>query len=816
MKIIKFLLSLAALLALLHFMNYPAQIGKDSIPPVGHFFNPFEGFWQNAEPVAAFAQRGQAGLEKREVPAMKGKVKILFDERMVPHIFAENMEDAVFAQGYVVARSRLWQMDMVSRLSAGRLAEVMGEGLLDVDKLQRRKGTLYGAQKTHESWKKSSETYRLLQAYSDGVNAWVQNLPKGKYPIEFKLMDYAPEQWSPMKVALVKKYMDLTLCSAETDLEATNARQVFGPEMFAKLYPEWNPKQEPIIPKGTKWDFPPLPPTSPDGETPEAMSLIRHRPYEKPAKFIGSNNWALSGSKTASGNPILCNDPHLRLSLPSIWFEVQIHTPEANAYGVCVPGMPGVLIGFNEQVAWGETNVGHDVADWYSIDWTGPERLAYRVDGKEKKVQLVEEKYFMKNKTAPITDTVRWTEWGPVVYEGGEPKSDLAMRWIGHDAPNPNDFQTFLDLVSARGYEDYRKAMEHYEFPAQNFVFAAKNGDIAITVSGKFPMKKKQEGRFVKDGSLSANGWHGFIPKSQVPQVKNPARGFVASANQHSTDPAYPYYYNPGRGFDDYRGRYLVGQLGGMKKITVEDMKKLQNSTYSLLAEEALTQLLTTLKINDLSEKERDIVNRMAVWDFRFEADKVEPVIFDVWWDNFYEMTFDEVMAWSDSISMLKPDNWRLVEFLEKTPTDSIFDIQASPKTEVAADIAHASLKKTLADLADELVNPAFNWSKHKGTSIMHLARIKAFSKMDINMGGTGTALNAVKSHHGPSWRMIVELGDEVKAWGVFPGGQSGNPGSPYYTSGLDKWRTGEYNELFFMKNEADETQPISFSIQIN
>lgn len=808
MKIFKFLLSLALTVGLIFVMGKPLDMEGTSIPPIGSFFSPFSGFWQNAESNPGFKS------EQLEFPEMKGEVKIMFDERLVPHIFADNLEDAIFAQGYVTAKYRLWQMDMLSRASSGRLSEIMGENLLETDKLMRRKGMLYGAKKAEESWRQSPETYPLLEAYTRGVNAWISNLPEAKNPLEFKLLNYQPENWSVLKMALIKKYMDLTLCSAETDLESSNALQVFGPELFQKLYPEWNPKQAAVIP-GNDWDFPPMPIEKPQ-MVEEAIGLIDHDVFEKQPEFIGSNNWAVSGSKTASGNPILCNDPHLRLSLPSIWFELQIHTPETNVYGVSIPGMPGVIIGFNEHTAWGVTNVGQDVTDWYRIAWTDDTRTTYQLDGGLKQAKLITEKYFVKGSEDPVLDTVRWTVWGPIVYEGKDnPRHDLAMRWIAHDAPNPNDFQCFLGLDRGKTYEDYRQALRHYEFPGQNFAFASKTGDIAMTVNGRFPMKKDQQGRFVQDGSLSANAWSGYIPKEQVPHMKNPDRGFVASANQHSTEPSYPYYFNS-RGFDDYRGRYLVDQLGKMQKISAEDMQRLQNSNYSILAEEGLTGLLSLIDLNSLSEREKDVVNKLAVWNFEFDADKVEPAIFENWWSNFYEMTFDEVYAWRDSIPILMPDNWRLVDFLETAGEDEIFDDENTPEIETAKQIAHASLKQTCDEMADQLVDSNFDWASHKSTSIMHLARIPAFSEMNLDVGGNKQALNALSKFHGPSWRMIVELGEDVKGWGIFPGGQSGNPGSHFYSSGIEKWSKGEYNSLFFMKNENDESQPTLFSIEIN
>ncbi len=815
MKIAKFLVALLLTTGAVYMLNKPISLKGDSgkkdtnIPPLGPFFSPFTGFWQNAEPVNGFE------TQKIEVAEMKGKVKIRIDERLVPHVFAENMEDLCFAQGYIVAKNRLWQMDMISRLSGGRLAEVLGRDLLSNDQLQRRRGMVTGAENAVKAWQKNPESYRLIEAYVAGVNAYINQLKPKDYPLEFKLLNYQPEQWSVLKTALVKKYMDMTLCFGEDDLEATNALQLFGEEMFKKLYPEYNPKQSPVIPSGTKWAFEPAP-VKETTEVQEAVGLIRHKVYEKERELVGSNNWAVSGSKTKSGNPILCNDPHLQLSLPSIWFEVQLQAPQMNAYGVCVPGIPGILIGFNDYIAWGETNVGHDVLDWYKINWTDEAKTSYQFDGSVKTVEMVVNAFKVKGEEEPVLDTVKWTAWGPVVYESDEkPWNDLAMHWIGHMEPNPQDINTFLGLNMGRGYDDYDRALHHYDYPAQNFVYASKNGDVAITVNGKFPFKAKEQGRFVQNGNSPPQAWEGWIPRPHVPRIKNPARGFVASANQHSTDPTYPYYYNSTH-FDHFRGRYLAGQLTDMDSVTVEDMMKLQNSNFSIQASEGLAALFPLVDTARLSGNQLEVLKRMQAWDFNFDKDKTEPVIFVKWWSRFYEMTFDEVLVWRDSLPMLMPEHWRLIELAADAPGDLIFDLKNTPERETAANIATNSFMATVDSLAADLAEPDFNWANEKKTSIYHLARIPAFSRMNLDVGGYRQALNAISETHGPSWRMVVELGDEVKAWGVFPGGQSGNPGSIFYDTGLEKWSKGEYNELFFMKNADDNRQPVLYSLEIN
>jgi penicillin amidase len=821
---IQFLGSLLLTSTLIYTLSIPistSEAAKDDsgkakeklLPPAGPFFNPFEGFWQNAEPVAPSKL-----LEKIESPDIKGKVKVVFDQRMVPHIFAENLEEACFAHGYVVAQNRLWQMDMTARLAGGRLAEILGPDLLGTDKLQRRRGLLAGAKKAVASWESAPESFRLIQAYVDGVNAYIRQLSPRDYPLEFKLLNYKPEEWSILKSALVKKYMDLTLCFGEEDLEATNALAIFGREVFDKLYPQYFPKQTPVIPAGTAWAFEKdVPGIAPSPVPQEAVGLISHKLHPKERILVGSNNWAVSGDRTRSGNPILCNDPHLRLSLPAIWFEAQLQAPGINAYGVSVPGIPGILIGFNDKMAWGVTNVGHDLLDWYRVKWTDDRKQSYDCDGGSKNAELVINAFQVRGQVQPVYDTVKWTVWGPVVYESaGEPRNDLAMRWIGHLAPDPGEINTFLGLNTSQGYEDYAASLRSYSFPAQNFVMASGAGDIAMTVNGKLPVKAEEEGRFVHQGEKSNGFWQQWIPREHLPQVKNPLSGFVSSANQHSTDPSYPYYYL-GPHFDQFRGRYLNQQLASLRDVTAEDMMNLQQSNFSLHAAEGLPVMLRLTDTTQLSAVQKGIWRQLNAWDFRFQPELAAPALFVAWWEAFYESTFDEIMGLPDSIPMLLPDKWRLTDLADHSPQDPVFDLAGTQEIETAQDMATRSFQRTVDSLSEKLSSPGFNWASQKRTSIMHLTSIPAFSRINLPVGGYKEALNAISESHGPSWRMVVEIGKaDVKAWGVYPGGSSGNPGSPFYDPGVETWMSGDYYELFFMKDPDDQRQAKRYTLQIN
>jgi len=820
MRTIKFILTFSITSLLLWQLTHPIHLGDKTIPPPGNFLNPFSGFWANAERSKGFKEKDM------DLPGLKGKVEVVYDDLLVPHIFAENMEDAARVQGFVTAQHRLWQMDITSRKASGRLSEVLGERTLRLDRLARRKGMVLAAENDLIGWNKSPETVVLLHAYTEGVNAWIEQLSPADWPLEFKLLNYKPESWTPLKVALVSEAMAETLCSWEDDLESTNTLAQLGPESFHYLFPEWNPKQQPIIPDTGQWkDLHPLVP--PPFLTEPAPSLGFLEPEKNEERYlndgpiVGSNNWALSGSKTKSGKPILCNDPHLNLTLPSIWFQVQIHTPDANTYGVSLPGVPGVIIGFNEDIAWGVTNVSQDVSDWYKIHWANADRSKYTIDGEQKSVRFRYEEIGVKDKPT-FLDTVRYTVFGPVSFdfEPENPLRDFALRWIAHDVPLQSTFDVFLGLNRGKNYEAYKNALPGFDSPAQNFIFASRTGDIAIQPQGKFPIRGQQQGRFLQEGDTWANAWHRYIPSDQIPSMKNPSRGFVFSANQNTTPPSYPYYYLGN--FDDWRSRRIYNRLEAMTGATVDSMKSMQLDNFSQRTADALPTMLRLLDRSQLDDAGKQMAVDLSNWDFRYESNLLAPTLFESWFDSCYTATWDEITALekggksalrtddlaaskNQKIELLYPDAWRFIDLMQTDSASIFFDHPATSFRETANDIVLESFKLMEAYFNQHPENRV-SLGESKGFALKHLGQIDAFSRLDLKMGGHRTAPNAISKSNGPSWRMIVELGDEVHALGVYPGGQSGNPGSRFYDNMVDTWASGNYYDLLFLKSANSDS----------
>jgi penicillin amidase len=781
--------------ALFWFFNTPISTGSAQLPPLGPFFNPYSGFWKNAEPVNVLPNGAQS------LPGLKGKVEVVFDDLMIPHIFAEHPEDAFRVQGYIIARHRLWQMDITARQTAGRLSEVFGARTLEIDRLVRRRGLPYAAELDWKVWQQADTTRKMIEAYTEGVNAWIEQMRPADYPIEYKLLHYKPERWTPVKTALIIENMIDALNDRDNDMASTIALSVFGRDTFDYLYPLRFEKNVPVVPDTGQWR------TQSSRYEPDKSGPIRSltesvAPAERalPGSFQhlnGSNNWVLAGSRTKSGAPILCNDMHLPLRLPHVWYQLQIHTPHQNIYGVIVPGVPGIVVGFNESIAWGFTNVSQDVADWYRIDWVDAQRTRYRLDGKEQVARFRIETISVKG-SKDIVDTVRYTVWGPVVYDDpGHPLFNYAYRYSTHDEPGEKDLERFFKISEAKSYSDYRTAIPGLGSLSQNVAFASRDGDIAITVQGLFPVRRYEQGRFLQDGSQSENACSGYIPMEELPTLKNPSRGFIFSANQVSTDPGFPYFYLGN--FDDYRGRRIFDRLKDIREATVDSMISLQTDSYSKKPADALPVMLRLVQREKLEASQRDLLKKLEQWDYVYARDGVAPSLFEMWFDTTYLRTWDELdILRKRNQKVLFPESWRFTEMLDKDPGSVFFDHPGTKVKETASDIVTASFR-AVAERVATMPLDSLVWKKYKGFAIRHIARLDGFSRLDVATDGVRHAPNATGSDHGPSWKMIVELTQPVRAWGVYPGGQSGNPGSPYFDNMVDAWADGTYYELLLL-----------------
>ncbi|MFZ1527260.1 MAG: penicillin acylase family protein [Ferruginibacter sp.] len=794
MRIFAFLLSAIATVALIVILN-----SKLVLPaPLGKILAPQSGVWQNAE------KENENFSGELHFPNLKGNTSVYLDDRLVPHVFADNETDAMFVQGFLHAKFRLWQMDLQTLSAAGEVSKVVGEVALNHDREFRRLGMVYAAENALREIEADAEMKAVCDAYTAGVNAYINTLTESTLPIEYKLMGYKPTAWSNLRTSLFLKYMSYDLASHERDFEMATAHNYFDSTDFNLLYPVRQDSADPIIPKGTLFPDPAIKTASP----PAVDSLYLHgevtaMEYEKADEANGSNNWAVNGSKTKSGAPILCNDPHLGLNLPSLWYEMQLSTPLYNAYGATFPGAPSVIIGFNDSCAFGFTNGGRDVRDYYEIQFKDESRKEYRFNNEWKQTSFRIEKIEIAGKPA-FYDTVAYTLFGPVMYDksfGGKRKTsnkNYAVRWKAHDASK--ELKIFYYLNRAKNYNDYVDACTNLHTPGQNVVFACKNGDIALRTQGEWPAKWRGQGDFPMPGTDSSYMWQGMIPQNEVPYQYNPERGFVSSANQRPVAPDYPYYL--GREYPSARGVIINRLLGGMLQVTPQDMMALQTNNYNVFAEMALPLLLRNIKVDLLSGEEQKYFAMLRNWDLKNDPSSTGATVFSICWAKLRESIFTDEFAKAPEGAM-KPFESTLMEALLRDSAYKFIDDIATTEKETLPDVVTKAFKAASVDIKKAEAEKKLEWAKYKDTRVEHLTKVMTpFSRLHLPIGGGEHVINAAKPNHGPSWRMVVSLTQKTEAYGIYPGGQSGNPGSRFYDNAIDKWAKGEYYSLWMMTKE--------------
>jgi penicillin amidase len=479
---------------------------------------------------------------------------------------------------------------------------------------------------------------------------------------------------------------------------------------------------------------------------------------------------------------------------------MQISTPSFNAYGVSFPGAPSIIIGFNDSVAWAVTNAGRDVKDYYQIQFRDTSMQEYMYNGEWLKSTFRNEVIKVKG-GGQLTERIAITVFGPVMYDQKYPNilkdgNYYALRWKAHDPSN--ELLTFNRLNRAKNYVDYINAISTFQTPGQNFAFASKTGDISIKQQGQFPAKWRRQGDFVMPGVDSSYAWQGFIPARENPKIFNPARGFVGSANQLATDTTYPYYLG---GIPEiFRGIIINRKLNEMTSITVADMQKLQTNNYNVFAEIARPVMLKYLDESKLNESERQFLDIFKTWNLTSDITEKGPTMFTIWWFSLQEKVYGDEFAQTE-LPVRWPDESTLIEGLIKDSTYKFVDDINTTAIETINEVVLISFREACKKVLEER---HLEWGKYKNTAVRHLLKLDALSRLHLPIGGGANIINATSSTHGPSWRMIIQMSDEIEAYGVYPGGQSGNAGSKYYDQFVDHWVDGKYYRIsFWSKAEA-------------
>jgi penicillin amidase len=664
-----------------------------------------------------------------------------------------------------------------------------------------------------------------MQAYADGVNAWIAQMRPRDLPLEYRLLKARPIKWEPIHSFYFLARMSLTLGLNDVTLRRLRAQSIAGKQAADALFPVNSPIQEPIQPNGQRaprYDFTELPPPgAPDSAAAVALHareqlLVALAPplKEEPSDAVGSNNWAVAPSRSSTGHALLAGDPHLDLTLPSVWYEMHIVVAgKIDAAGVGFPGMPGVVIGFNRDLAWTFTNTGSDVNDFYAErvdDQSNPSR--YQVDGKWRSLEKRIETYRGQGGQVLATDTLFFTHRGPMRRLRGQ---WLSMRWTAYEPSHEPD--NFLSLSHTRSVNEWLYAMRDYVAPTQNGLVADKRGNIAIRSSGAYPIRPGDgRGDVIRDGSLSSSDWVGFLPAEKFPSGVNPPQGFLASANQQPVDPRQNPSYMGSSWYSPWRAMQINSLLRSDSSVTPDDMRRFQTDPGSARADAFVPLFLAAAARQDslgkADVKLRDAAKLLGEWNRRYETNNRRAVIFEAAMRDLAARTWDELTdsagaTVTDAVGRI-PETQILLE-LARYPSNVWWDNRRTPDREDRDAILSASLVAGYDTVVARNGKPdssAWLWSARRKAYVRHLLRIPALAAPRVSLqGGPGT-LNPSSGEgtQGASWRMVVELGPETRAWAVYPGGQSGAPASKRYMDRLSRWATGQLEPVLFPRRPED------------
>ncbi|NNG17223.1 MAG: penicillin acylase family protein [Gemmatimonadales bacterium] len=792
----RFMRLLVSALALVIFVaGLSTRLGP--LPPLGHLLDPVHGVWavaRSAKPVA---------MTRAAIPGLDAEVRVLVDRRGVPHIFATTEADAYRAQGYIVARDRLFQLELQTRATAGRLTEWVDSVALSADRAMRALDLAGYADRHFAELDTRGQEAQALRAFADGVNAWIDRMRARDLPFEYRLLDVRPERWRPANTFYLLQRMNWTLAYGQHGLKRQRVAVHVGGLAADALLSSQSPIQEPIQPNGQdepRFEVAPIPPPIVSNR----VASITDFPSAAPPLDggLGSNNWAVAPERTLRGHAILAGDPHLELTLPSIWYEIHLVVPGImDVYGATIPGAPGIIIGFNRDVAWSFTNTEADVMDFYReiVDDSSQPRST-QLDGEWVPVRERVEEYHDPRGQLIAADTFLTSHRGPLRLIDGD---WLSLRWTAFEPSHT--MGAMVEAARAKSAPEWLEAMERFDVPPQNTLVADRAGTIAIRSTGRFPLRPGNQGGRIVDGSASRNDWMGSWPVERMPFAVNPAQGYLASANQQPIDPAVDSTYLGADWRQPWRALRINQLLRRGMAWTPDAIAELQTDAGSARADHFVPVFLAAvdrLKQNNAVDPElRNAGRRLAEWDRRYGLDSERAILFELAMDELTVRTWDELENEAGR-RIYTPSSAALTALLQ----DSVslwWDDQRTAVRETRDSILAQSLRGALQSATERYGDPeegGWRWSRVRTMRIYHLLRIPALSALDVpNEGGTATlSPMSAGGTHGASWRMVVELAPEVRGWTVYPGGQSGNPASAFYDDRIPQWSAGALEPVSF------------------
>jgi penicillin amidase len=770
--------------------------GGGPLPPAGPLLDPWHGAWS----LAASANLPRQAEDS--VRGLEGAVRVVYDDRAVPHIFASTELDAIRALGYVTARDRLFQLDLQARAGGGTLTELLGPAALESDREVRRLGMARAAERLTGALPDTSAERASLAAYAAGINAYIDGMSPRDLPLEYRLLGRRPAHWSPIRTLQVLLRMGYTLTQNQVELERLVAAGAVGDAAAAALFPRHAVIQEPIQPSAGEPRRLPLvvpPPGPPD---PAAAAMAALLPPSSSRPELGSNNWAVAPARTRNGAALLAGDPHLDLTLPSIWYEAHLVVPNAlDEYGVTIPGLPTIVIGFTRDVAWSFTNVEADLMDrWVETVDDSVRPMRYRLDGAWLPLELRAEVYLGPTGDTIAVDTLRFTHRGPLRRVG---RSWISLRWTALEGAS--QWQAFRTAAHARTAREWLDAMRSYESPPQNMLVADRAGTIAIRSTGRFPLRAGGGfGDRLLDGSTRATDWTGNWSVAEYPQAIAPAQGYLASNNQEPQDPRDQPHYLGSDWLTPWRALRINQLLRSDSAVTPETMQRWQTDAASPRADALVPYFLRAAAARPADTLAQRAAALLGAWNRRYTLDNEAAVLLEA------VLRALSASLWDELPSDISPGTAALLALLDD-PQNLWWDIRSTTnRVEQRDDVLSAALADGYTATVrtyGPAASGAWRWSQVHRIDIWHLLHLPALSRHGLAVPGGASTLSPSSitgGSEGSSWRMVVELGPEVRAWGTYPGGQSGNPASARYDDRLAQWTRGALAPLRFPRNAAE------------
>ncbi|MDQ7842550.1 MAG: penicillin acylase family protein [Armatimonadota bacterium] len=728
------------------------------------------------------------------VPGLEEPVEVLRDRWGVPHLVARNAYDLFFAQGFVHAQDRLWQMEFNRRVASGRLSEIFGATTLSTDRFLRTVGLRRAAE---AEWPIQDEEARAAaRAYADGVNAFLR-LAGSRLPVEFTLLRFRPDPWTPVDSLAFAKLMAWVLSGNwESEILRAHLAARFGPDGMRALMPPYPANHPVIVPRTDFADF----------RSPAVLRLLEAAPSRR---GVGSNNWVVSSARTDTGAPLLANDPHLEAGMPSIWYEMHLQGGGFNVIGATFPGTPGVVIGHNEHIAWGVTNAGPDVQDLYIERFHPADPTRYLFRGRWERAAVVEERIVVRGRREPEVLTVRITRHGPVlnaVVEGLP--SFLALRWT---ALTPGKILSSLGRLNrARNWREFREALRDWTVPAQNFVYADREGNIGYQLPGRIPLRARGDGLLPVPGWTGEYEWVGEIPFDRLPSWFNPERGYLVTANNRIVPPSYRYLlgleWDPG-----FRAQRIEAMLREKPRLGLPDFQRIQNDLLSLPGQ-AMVRALGTVRVT--TEPGAWMLAELRGWDGVLSPDSRAAAIYEAVRVTLPRLLFADVLGPDLFKRYLdRSDAWMLaVTRLLNDPASPWWAPRGRDAVVVQAlEEAYDILRHRLGS-----DRTTWTWGRLHVMRFEHpMGRVRALSWIfnatapptggdlyTVNNGGfDATTFRQVVV---ASYRQIVDLADFDRSVAIHTTGQSGLPFHRHYKDFVPLWARGQYHPLVFSRTRIE------------